>query len=140
MDNYMFEKETKLENTQATVEVTPNTPTSTYQPDVWGTIQSGSYAIVLAVVVVWVRYGSKLVDYLDNLKEIQGTLLELHKDNQVNKQITEARLNLLEQSVERLLMCLAQGDCTFIKEVKSDLEEVHKKPKNLDTLLRGSDD
>lgn len=129
MDNYMLEEEAMLEETVATIEVTPDQPIPVqYVPDVWSTIQSGAYAIIIVAVVIWLRYGGKVVDYLDNQKEIQASLLELHRDNQSNKQTTDARLSRLEQSIERMLLYLTQDyRSVSIKRVEqSELDEMRQ--------------
>lgn len=113
----------------ATIEVTPDRPLPVeYIPNVWSTIQSGAYAIILVVVVIWLRYGGKVIDYLDNQKEIQATLLELHKDNQSNKRTTDERLTRLESNIEKMLMYLTQDFRTFGSHARSQsLERTDKR-------------
>lgn len=92
------------------VEVPVNEPVPVeFVPSLWTAVQSGSWAILAAIIVVWLRYGNKITDYLSNQKEIQEQLVELHKDNQKHRQTTEERLTKAELSIERMLMVLTNG-------------------------------
>lgn len=108
------------ESTNTEITVPPNSPIPVeFVPSIWTALQSGSWAIILVVVVLWSKYGNKIVDYLDCQKEIQESLLKLHEENTDHKKAMNERMSRVENHIETLLRYLTQ-DVRFEQDGSRD--------------------
>lgn len=71
-------------------------------PELWSAIQAGSYAIILLLTVVWLRYGGLISEGLKALKELNNRHAEANRAQQQTVETLAKSMNELADRMQRL--------------------------------------
>lgn len=89
-------------DTTPVIEV-PTIPSYNDYGAMWDAIQGGSWAVILVIAAIWLRYGQGLVKYLNNQEKILDELVKIANYNKEEFQDIKNQIKDIKEDVHLMM-------------------------------------